>query len=196
MVDYASLETGNPLEGLSIPAMKRVTLAQYAGAVDDYNPMHLDDKVASAAGKASVFAPTTLVMGYVGRMLQASFEGAVLRRYGIRMLKLVWPGDVLTCRGTIFDKRKEGKEFVVDVDVQADNQRGETVAKGRAVLVVAESADKPLPEAIMDGGGVAYSSAPRAARPAKKTTKKPSKKTSKKVSKKTTKKVSKKTTSK
>ncbi|MEE8409721.1 MAG: MaoC/PaaZ C-terminal domain-containing protein [Myxococcota bacterium] len=142
--DYESVDKGTPLDGLSIPALTRVTLARFAGAVDDYNPMHLDDKVAAAAGKSSVFAPSHLVMAYVGRMVQGCFQGAALRRFGLRMLKLVWPGDVLTCRGVVIDKRKENGEHVIDADVWADNQRGETVAKGRVIAVVARTKDRPL----------------------------------------------------
>lgn len=143
-IDYESIDKGSPLEGLSIPALTRVVLARFAGATDDYNPMHLDDKVAVAAGKTSVFAPSTLVMGFIGRMVQSFFAGASLRRYGVRMLKLVWPGDVLTCRGVVIDKRIENGEHVIDADVWADNQRGETVAKGRVIAVVAATAARGL----------------------------------------------------
>lgn len=135
-LDYDSVDKGTPLEGLSIPALTRVALARFAGAVDDYNPMHLDDKVAVATGKTSVFASSNQVMAYVGRMVESWFAGASLRRYNLRMLKLVWPGDVLTCRGVIIDKRIESGEHVIDADVWADNQRGETVAKGRVIAVV------------------------------------------------------------
>ena len=144
LLDFESVDKGSPLEGLSIPALTRVTLARFAGASDDYNPMHLDDKVAAAAGKSSVFAPSHLLMAYVGRMVETCFRGASIRRYGLRMLKLVWPGDVLTCRGVVIDKRKESGECVVDADVWADNQRGETVAKGRVLAVIPKLPGKPL----------------------------------------------------
>jgi len=178
-LDYESLDKGTPLEGLSIPALTRVALARYAGASDEYNPMHLDDKVAMAAGKNSVFAPSNMIMAYVGRMVESYFEGAALRRFGVRMLKLVWPGDVLTCRGVVVDKRVENGEHVVDADVWADNQRGETVAKGRVLAVVPASKSKGLTraEATM---GVVY------------TKKKLTKKTAKKATQKTTKKKTKK----
>ena len=146
-LDYESIDQGTPIEGISIPAMTRGALAQYAGAIDDYNPMHLDDKVAMAAGKASVFAPSSMVMAFVGRMVQAWFTGASLRRYGMRLQKLVWPGDVLTCRGVVIDKREENGECIIDADVWADNQRGETVAKGRVIAVVPRKKGKPLSRA-------------------------------------------------
>lgn len=144
-LSFETIDKGMPMEGISIPALTRATLARFAGAIDDYNPMHLDDKVATAAGKASVYAPAQLVMGYIGRMVETQFAGSALRRYGLRVLKLVWPGDVLTCRGVVIDKREENGEHVIDADVWADNQRGETVAKGR-ILVVVPKNDKGLPK--------------------------------------------------
>src|SRR5688572_5784281 len=122
-IDYDSVDKGTPIDGIAIPALTRVAIARFAGAVDDYNPMHLDDKVAMASGKTSVFAPGNLVMGYVGRMVESAFAGSSVRRYGLRMLKLVWPGDVLTCRGVVVDKRVENNEHIIDADVWADNQR-------------------------------------------------------------------------
>ena len=111
-LDFESAEAGTPLESISIPALNRVGLARYAGAVDDFGAVHLDDKVAKAAGKASVFAPGTLVMAYLGRVVQASLEGASLRRFGLRITRLLWPGDVLTCRGVVVETRKEDGEYV------------------------------------------------------------------------------------
>jgi len=177
-IDFESIDKGSPLEGLSIPALTRVSLARFAGAVDDYNPMHLDDKVATATGKNSVFAPANLVMAYIGRMVESYFEGASLRRFGLRMLKLVWPGDVLTCRGVIIDKRKEGGEHVIDADVWADNQRGETVAKGRVIAVVPPTKTKKLTRAEAASGVVFVAAKVRGAKApaAKKTKKKTAKK--------------------
>ena len=153
-LDFESLDKGTPLEGLSIPALTRATLARFAGAIDDYNPLHLDDKVATASGKASVFAPSHLIMAYVGRVVEMWLHGASLRHYSLRMFKLVWPGDVLTCRGVVVDKRHENGEFVIDADVWADNQRGETVAKGRFLAVVPESKSKKMPRASAKQGVV------------------------------------------
>ncbi len=189
-IDYENVDVGAPLEGLSIPALTRVTLARFAGAIDDYNPMHLDDKVATAAGKASVFAPGHLVMGYIGRMVESYFEGASMQRFGVRMLKLVWPGDVLTCRGVIVDKRIENGDHVIDADVWADNQRGETVAKGRVLAVVNPGPKKAMSRAAAQSG-IVYNfealspSRSKSVKTTKKTTSK-KKATSKKTTKKKT----------
>ncbi|MBN1961883.1 MAG: MaoC family dehydratase N-terminal domain-containing protein [Deltaproteobacteria bacterium] len=140
-LDFLSIDKGTPIESLSIPALTRVVLARFAGAVDDYNPMYLDDKVAVASGKTSVFAPTNLIMAYIGRMIENWLVGAYLRRFDLKVVRLVWPGDVLTCRGIINDKRREDGECLIEANVWTDNQRGENVAKGIAIAVV------PDPEA-------------------------------------------------
>ena len=162
-IDFDSIDKGSPLEGISIPALTRSALARFAGAVDDYNAMHLDDKVAVAAGKSSVFAPANLVMGHIGRMVESFFADSSLRRYTIRMLKLVWPGDVLTCRGVVIDKREENGEYIIDADVWADNQRGETVAKGRVIASVRRDAKAPLSKAAASTGVVYTSGKAKAA---------------------------------
>jgi acyl dehydratase len=176
-LDFESIDKGSPIEGLSVPALTRVMLARFAGAVDDYNPIHLDDKVATASGRASVFAPTNLIMAYIGRMVQAWLQGAVLRRYDLKVVRLVWPGDVLTCRGVINDKREENGQYLVEANVWADNQRGENVAKGVVVAIVPRHAEAPLPASARELGilyhpsGSAAAKKPKAAKrpaPAKK----------------------------
>ncbi len=151
-IDFESLDKGTPLEGLTVPALTRAALARFAGAADDYNPLHLDDKVAAASGKASVFAPTNLVMALVGRMVESWLSGGALRRFEIKVVRLVWPGDVLTCRGTIIDKREEDGAYIIDVDVSADNQRGENVANGLILAEVPKSTSKPLVAKSLETG--------------------------------------------
>lgn len=151
-LDFESADAGDPLEGLSIPALTRVTLARFAGASEDYNPLHLDDKVAQAFGKNSVYAQSTLVMSYIGRMVEQAATGTSIRRFSVRVLKLLWPGDVLTCRGAVVDARKEGSDHIVDIDVWCDNQRGETVAKGLVLVAVPKAEGKTLTKAAQATG--------------------------------------------
>lgn len=171
-IDYESVDQGTPIEGISIPALTRVALARFAGAVDDYNPMHLDDKVAIAAGKGSVFAPTNLVMGYLGRMVQAWAKGVSIRRFNIRLVRPLWPGDVLTCRGVIVAKRTEGSEHLVDMDVWADNQQGQNVAKGVVLAVVQATPARALSKTQLENGFFYAEPDPNAAKAGKKKPKK------------------------
>jgi len=178
-LDFETAEAGTPISGISIPALTRVTLAKFAGATDDYNALHLDDKVAQASGKNSVYAPSSLIMAYMGRMIEQSMQDTSIRRFGVRVLKLLWPGDVLTCRGAVVEARKEGSDYIVDIDVWCDNQRGETVAKGRVLAAVPKDTEKALTKASSSLGLVYQTAVPK---PAKKTAKKATKKATKKKS--------------
>ncbi len=100
-------------------------------------------------------------MAYVGRMVQAWIVGAYLRRYDVKVVRLVWPGDVLTCRGVVNDKRVEGGDCIVEANVWADNQRGENVAKGVVVAVVPRTAAKAFTPSERETG-VLYKPAPKA----------------------------------
>ena len=104
-------EVGRPLDSFAVPALTRVALARFSGALDDYNPIYLDDRVAVAHGKASVFAPGSLIVSYMSRLCAFNFTPAFsLYTLNVRMMKLVWPGDVLTCRGMVVEKREENDD--------------------------------------------------------------------------------------
>src|SRR5690606_8748726 len=55
-----------------------------------------------------------------------------VKRLSSRFVKIIWPGDQLTCRGRVVDKRREGGEYYVDLELWVENQKGELVVKGNA----------------------------------------------------------------
>ena len=54
---------------LELPPISRTTLALYAGASGDHNPIHIDLDFARSAGLEDVFVHGMLSMAYLGRML-------------------------------------------------------------------------------------------------------------------------------
>ena len=50
-LDFESAEAGTPLESISIPALNRVGLARYAGAVDDFGAVHLGRQGSQSGGQ-------------------------------------------------------------------------------------------------------------------------------------------------
>ena len=66
---YASLAVGDTLPELTMPPINRTTLALFAGASGDHNPVHIDMDFGEAAGMPDVFAHGMLVMAYLGRTL-------------------------------------------------------------------------------------------------------------------------------
>ncbi len=60
---------GSVIVDKSFPRITRTTLALYAGASGDHNPMHIDIDFAKKAGFPDVFAQGMLVMAMLGQAL-------------------------------------------------------------------------------------------------------------------------------
>jgi acyl dehydratase len=92
---------------------------RYSGASGDLNPMHYDDAMAKSAGYPSVFSQgmhvAALLAGYAVEWLGAEN----VRRFGVRFRNQVWPGDVLTCTGTVTASADTDEGRLVTVELEA-----------------------------------------------------------------------------
>ncbi|HYZ90002.1 MAG TPA: MaoC/PaaZ C-terminal domain-containing protein [Myxococcales bacterium] len=161
---WSELRVGDDLPPLSKPPIDRVQIARYASASNDFNRLHLDEPFAHALGFPGLFAPGMLAMGFVGQLLTAWLRRGHVRRLAARFVKIVWPGDELTCRGRIAELRKENGACYADVELWAENQKGELVLRGQATCELYES---PASGGGSDGGGLLFAlqSAPVAGPP-------------------------------
>jgi acyl dehydratase len=115
--------------------LTRQMFVRYAGASGDFNPIHYDDHLAQSAGYPSVFAQgmfsAALLAGFATDWLGAGG----LRRFGVRFREQVWPGDVLTCSGTVVAV-SESEADRVSVELTATRQTGEVAITGTAEFLV------------------------------------------------------------
>jgi acyl dehydratase len=128
---FESVRVGDELPALAKAPLDRVQLVRYAGAAGDFNPIHIDDTFAKSIGMPSVYAPGMLVMGFLGQLVSDWARGAQLRRYHVRFIKIVWPGDTVVCKGRVTDRFGENGRYFAEVDLWAENQKGELVMKGQ-----------------------------------------------------------------
>jgi hypothetical protein len=75
-----------------------------------------------------------LIMGMLGQIISDWARGGQLRRYNVRFIKMVWPRDTVVCKGRVSDRHGSGGRYFVEVDVWAENQRGELLMKGQSVI--------------------------------------------------------------
>jgi len=128
---FEAVKVGDELPPLIKPPVDRTQIARYAGASGDFGPLHVDEPFARNAGFPSVLVPGMLAMGFLGELAVEWLRGARLRRFSCRFVKIIWPGDVITSRGRVADRRfEEGGRYVVDIELWAENQRGELVVRG------------------------------------------------------------------
>ncbi len=121
--------------------LTRQMFVRYSGASGDLNPMHYDDEFARSAGHPSVFAQgmfsAALLAGFATDWLGA----ANVRRFGVRFREQVWPGDVLTCAGTVTEVSEESDAARLTVEFTATRQTGGVAITGTGEFLVPRNAD-------------------------------------------------------
>ncbi len=83
------------VEATTTGEVTRVQIARYAGAVGDFNPIHLDDEFARAAGLPNVIAHGPLTLALALDTVVAQVGPEALRRFDARLRAPVVPGDRL-----------------------------------------------------------------------------------------------------
>jgi acyl dehydratase len=91
-------------------------------------------KFMRSAACPSVFAHGMLSMGFIGQLINDWAEVGNLREFGVRFRAITWPGDVITCKGTVTSKRQDCGKNLVDIEVWAENQKGEKTVAGTATV--------------------------------------------------------------
>ncbi len=114
--------------------IQQIQLTRYAGASGDFNPIHQDHEFAKAAGMGDVFGHGMLTMGFVAQSVTDWAGAGTLRRIGVRFGGLVRLKDTITCRGRVLSKESKDGAHTVELEVWAENQKGEKVLTGKATV--------------------------------------------------------------
>ena len=95
------INVGDELPPLVVEPISRTTLALFAGASGDHNPIHIDVDVARSAGLDDVFAHGMLSMAYLGRLLTGWAPQGRLRSVQVRFTAITPVHGQPTCTGTV-----------------------------------------------------------------------------------------------
>lgn len=128
---------------LETEPISRLTLALFAGASGDHNPIHVDLDFARAAGMDDVFAHGMLSMAYLGRMLTNWIPQPALREFTVRFTAITHLHDRVVCTGRIVERFARDGEQLARVEVQAAGPDGQVRLIGEAVVAAGKPA-KPL----------------------------------------------------
>ncbi len=133
---FEDVRVGDELPPLVKGPIPQIQLTRYAGASGDFNPIHQDDEFARAAGMGGVFAHGMLSMGFVAQSLTEWAGAGSVRKLGIRFAGLVRLKDTVTCRGRVLEKTSKDDAHTVELEVWAENGKGDKVVTGRATLAL------------------------------------------------------------
>lgn len=143
MLCYEDVEVG-----ASIPALeKRPTtqqLVMYAGASDDYVPIHYDKDIAAAAGHKTVIVHGALKSAFLAQMLTdwIGHTGSITE-FSVSYRAIDYPDDTLTCKGRVTGKRTVNGRRFVDCEVWLENGEGQVTTPGAAVVALPSRASRP-----------------------------------------------------
>lgn len=137
VLSASSIVVGDRRSEVVLDNLSRTQIVMYAGASGDCNPLHTDEVyVSQVAGYPTVFAHGMLTMGATGRVLTDWVGDGRLKRYGVRFINQVWPGDTLTATATVEAIRDEDGHQVADFSVTTVNQDGQPVVTGTATALL------------------------------------------------------------
>ena len=135
--DYARLQVGDILPPLTLPPLTRTTLALYAGASGDHNPVHIDIDVARRAGMPDVFAQGMLSAAYLGRLLTQWVAQERIRSLSLRFTGITHLYNAVLCTGRVAEKFAPDGEPCLRLEMRTTNQYGDTKITAEAVVALA-----------------------------------------------------------
>ncbi len=133
---FHEIKVGDELPALKLPRITRTTLALFAGASGDHNPVHIDLDFAKAAGMPDVFAHGMLPMAYLGRFLTHWVPQTQLRHYAVRFSAITPIGAKLICGGKVVEKLERNGETLVKLEIGIVDDQGEVKLSGDALVAL------------------------------------------------------------
>ena len=131
-----SVSVGSELPPLRVDPISRLTLALFAGASGDHNPMHVDLDAAKSVGLPDVFAHGMLLMAYLGRLLTNWVPQDRIRSYRVRFAAITPVHGQPTCTGRVTHIEDVDGERRASVELAVTLADGTTTFTGDAVVAV------------------------------------------------------------
>jgi acyl dehydratase len=127
---------GRALPPLPAGPVSRTTLALFAGASGDGNPIHIDLDVARSAGLDDVFAHGMLSMAYLARLLTDTFGQQRLRSWKVRFAAITPVHARPVCTGRVTAVSDAAGERLATVDLRVTLADGTETLAGEAVVAL------------------------------------------------------------
>ena len=134
--DFRNIQVGDAMPVLQLPPISRTTLALFAGASGDHNPIHIDIDFAHKAGMKDVFAQGMLSMAYLARALAQWVPQQRILRYGVRFAAITELGDRVQCSGKVVEKLEHAGRPCARVALTAAKRSGEVTLTGEALIAL------------------------------------------------------------
>ena len=116
--------------------INRTTLALFAGASGDHNPIHIDIEFARKSGLDDVFAHGMLSMAYLAQLLTRWVPQSQIRSWEARFTSITPVDAVVECSGHVAEIFEVNDEKRARLEIAAAVQGGATTLAGIAVVAL------------------------------------------------------------
>ncbi len=140
-VYWEDIEMGQQLPTLvKHPTTKQIVM--WCGAADEYTLIHYDKDVALQMNLPGVIVPGRFTFSCLSQLVTTWMgdEGS-LKKLGESLRGMHVPGEDLICKGKISNKYVKDAEHYVELEVWAENIKGEKTAPGSALVVLPSKAN-------------------------------------------------------
>jgi len=120
---------------LVVGPLSMTDIVRYQGASGDMYAIHHDDAFARASGFPSPMALGMMQAGMLATFATDWLGAEQIRRFRVRFVEQVWPGDTLSCSGVVEREYEEDGEARVDVELVCHRQTGGVAVLGWATFV-------------------------------------------------------------
>jgi acyl dehydratase len=130
-------------EGQEIPKLVKnpstQQLVHWAAGSGDFYQIHYDQDFAKSTGLQGIIVHGALKHAFLGQLLWdwVAPSGGRIKRFGVSYRGMDYPGQEMTCRGTITRKYQENGENLVDLEIWAENPQGQKTTLGTATVSLA-----------------------------------------------------------
>ena len=124
-------------EGQELPPLVKEPTTQqlvlYACASGDFYQIHYDQDFARSQGLTGVVVHGALKNAFLGQLVTDWMgDAGTLKQLSVQYREMDMPGDVLTCRGRVEEKRAEGRQ--VRCALWLENGQGVRTTLGEALV--------------------------------------------------------------
>jgi len=111
---------------------------RYAAVNDEFVYIHMDDEAGKNGGNAQgAFGMGNLRWAYLQNMIRDWMgDEAEVKEMSVQYRAINQKHDVLTCTGKVTEKKTEGGENLVRMDINVTNQDGKGTTPGYAVVAL------------------------------------------------------------
>jgi len=125
--------------GYHVPSLTRTTgfhnWNRYAAVNSEFVDIHMDDSAGQRAGYPGAIGMGNLVIAWFHVMFDEWLGGnGRLVEFSGQFRSPALKGDTITCSATVTAVRDDGGTTRIELDLDATNQRGETLMPGKAMV--------------------------------------------------------------